>query len=179
MAATTWGSKYSDVVMLSKIGTVIHGVYDGYGRLDTELGELTIYEVMGEGAPDDAKLVLKRFYAGEKFDDLGPSFSDPGQGHFHDPVLVEAWFTKGGFTSYTAYCNAYKNDLNGSEDPLPNAPDKDYDVTIVGVVEKKIRVRAGTREQAEERARRVFTTTCTGEEKYSEECRSIVEVTKS
>jgi len=178
MASTAWGSEYSGVVMLSKIGTVIHGFYDGYGRLDTELGELTIYEAMGEGDPGDAKMVLKRFYAGEKFDDLGPSRNDPGQGHFHDLAFVMAWFTKGGFTSYAAYCNAYGNNLDGSEDPLP-ASDKDYDVTIVGVVVKKIRVRATSREQAKLAGHEAFDTTCDGEEEYSEDCRAVVEVTKS
>ena len=119
MASTSWGTDYSSVVMLSKDGSIVRGIYDGYGRLETELGEIAVYDKMGDGGKDDAKMVHSRFYKGEKFADLGPSHHEPGQGHFHVAARLKEWFAKGGFPSYKDYCRAFEAAMDGaSDDPV-------------------------------------------------------------
>ena len=53
------------------------------------------------------KLVSGKFYSGERFDALGRSGFDPGQGHFHDQDKIDGWYARGGFPSWADYRNAY------------------------------------------------------------------------
>ena len=106
MASTSWGEEYSKVVILGKSGSVVKGIYDGYGRAFTRDGmelELDDAEIMG----GDVKLVADRFYEGEKYEDLLASKSDPGQGHFHDEEKIQKWYNAGGFASWKEYVDAY------------------------------------------------------------------------
>jgi hypothetical protein len=93
------------VVVLFPNGDKVTGEYDGYGRVS---GVENIYPDIDEGR---LKWILKKFYNGEGFNDVGLSHHDPGQGHFHDiPKLKEA-FAKGGFKSYEDFLTWY-NDLS-------------------------------------------------------------------
>jgi hypothetical protein len=90
-----------EVVVLFDNGNWLYGEYDGYGRV---AGIENIYPDMDEGR---LKWVLKKFYNGEKFEDLGPSRNDPGQGHFHDQGPLEAAFAAGGFKTYQEFLGWY------------------------------------------------------------------------
>lgn len=106
MSAVSWGDDRAGVVVLSEDGVIFRGFYDGYGRVLSKEGmelELDDCDVLG-GA---VKLIAEKFYEGEGFGDLGPSGGDPGQGHFHDPDRVEAWYSSGGFPTLRDYWNAY------------------------------------------------------------------------
>ena len=106
MASTSWGDEYSKVVVLGASGSKFNGTYDGYGRVMTDDGaevELDDSDIM----TGRMKLVSKKFYNGERYDDLPPSKSDPGQGHFHDESKVEKWYAQGGFPTWKEYREAY------------------------------------------------------------------------
>ncbi len=109
MASTSWGDDYSKVVVLSSSGSIIRGIYDGYGRVLTPEGmevELEDSEILS----GKIKLVSEKFYNSEKFEDLSKSMSELGQGHFHNPETVESWYAKGGFSSWKEYRDAYNSD---------------------------------------------------------------------
>jgi hypothetical protein len=81
------GPRYHEVVVLQKGRKRFHGAYDGYGRVEGgDILELD-YTAVDKG---DTKLVLACFYEDERFEDLHPSWHDPGQGHFHDLESIEA-----------------------------------------------------------------------------------------
>lgn len=77
----------SEVVALYPNGDRIRGSYDGYGRV----GGREILDDMDR--PGGAKLVLAEFFANEKYDSLGTSNHEPGQGYFHDEAFINAMFT--------------------------------------------------------------------------------------
>jgi hypothetical protein len=106
MASTSWGEDYSRVVVLGEDGSIIRGVYDGYGRVFTKEGievEIEDESVM----KGRVKFVSASFYGGEKFSALSPSRPDPGQGHFHDEDKVSKWYSAGGFSTWDEYRMAY------------------------------------------------------------------------
>jgi hypothetical protein len=74
-----YGREFSKVVVVTP-KSVAYGEYDGYGTVLTDMGELEVLESVESGT---AKLVLERFYNGEKFAQLPVCKSDPGQGHFY------------------------------------------------------------------------------------------------
>lgn len=92
----------SKVVVLFRNGDKITGEYDGYGNV---AGIDNICDDMEDGR---IKWVLKKFYKGEKFEDLGPSRNDPGQGYFHDRGPLEEAYAAGGFKSYEDYLAWYQ-----------------------------------------------------------------------
>jgi len=92
------------VVVLTKDGDVFRGIYDGYGRVRLAGGG-TVEVANFIGAR--GKMVAARFYKGETFEQLGKSNHEPGQGCFHNQADVEAWYKKGGFPTYKAYCKAF------------------------------------------------------------------------
>lgn len=106
LASTSWGDEYSKVVVLGENGTVFRGVYDGYGRVDVD-GGMEVELDDGKILDGKVKLVASRFYDGEAFGEVGKSGADPGQGHFHDPTRIEAWYARGGFPSWGDFRNAY------------------------------------------------------------------------
>jgi len=99
-----------EVVALFQNGDKITGTYDGYGRLDISGGAGRIEYIFPAVNEGSVKLVLNKFYKPEEdtFESVERNEHDPGQGHFHDPKKVAAWYAKGGFKTYKAYCNAYK-----------------------------------------------------------------------
>jgi hypothetical protein len=76
----------SDVIVLFKNGDRISGRYDGYGRVDGfELVDL-----------DESRwrMVIRRYYNEETFDQLPQNKHDPGQGYFYsDEDLTELFKT--------------------------------------------------------------------------------------
>ena len=107
LASTSWDEKYSKVVVLDEDGSKLKGIYDGYGRVMGNIGEVELDYADVEGG--NVKLVLQKFYNGESFEALGKSHSDPGQGHFHDEEKIEAWYKQGGFKDYKDMILAYNS----------------------------------------------------------------------
>lgn len=108
LASTSWGTNnYSSVHLLGQDGSSVQGHYDGYGRIDMNNGE-SLEEIDERIQSGKWKLVLSQFYSGEKFDQLGNSRHDPGQGHFHDQHKIEQWYAQRGFPSYKDYLQAFK-----------------------------------------------------------------------
>lgn len=108
--STSWGfmPETYQVVMITK-GSRVFGEYGGYGRLDTDVGEV---QIDGQAVEDgEVKLVLKKFYDEKRdtFEKLGKNDWDPGQGHFHDEKKIKAWYAKGGFRSFKSYSAAYNS----------------------------------------------------------------------
>jgi hypothetical protein len=106
MASVSWGDEYAKVVVLGESGSFFKGVYDGYGRVLTPDGtevEMEDSKILS----GRLKLVLLKFYENERFEELGKSHSDPGQGHFHDEDLVDEWYSKRGFATWKEYRDAY------------------------------------------------------------------------
>lgn len=91
-----------EVVVLFSNGDRRTGEYDGYGRV---AGIENVYEPMADGK---IKWIIKKFYNDEKFEDLGPSHNDPGQGHFHDQGALEEAFARGGFKTYEEFLAWYE-----------------------------------------------------------------------
>jgi len=80
---TSWAFA-SKVVVLFKNGDRITGTYDGYGRIDEF--ELVDY-------PEERwRMVIKKFYDGETFDQLSMNKYDRGQGFFYSDEELEAEF---------------------------------------------------------------------------------------
>lgn len=76
----------SDVVVLFKNGDRISGRYDGYGRVDGfELVDL-----------DESRwrMVIRRYYNEETFDQLPQNKHDPGQGWFYDDADLDEFFNE-------------------------------------------------------------------------------------
>jgi hypothetical protein len=109
LASTSWPEKYSRVVVLDDEGNKFSGSYDGYGNLITRDGAEIELDPYGDSIlSGKTKLVLKKFYDGETFEDLGRSNTDPGQGHFHNEDAIELWYVRGGFSSYQEYLGAFR-----------------------------------------------------------------------
>lgn len=68
-------------VVLFPNGDKITGVYDGYGRI----GMIDLLEVTGP-----FKMVIRKYYNDEKYDDLRESENEPNQGYFwNDDELIQ------------------------------------------------------------------------------------------
>lgn len=107
LASTSWPEKYSRIIVLDEDGNKFAGSYDGYGNVFTQAGA----EIELDDSAIHAgrtKLILKSFYDGETFEDVGQSKHDPGQGHFHDEGKIELWYSRGGFPSHREYVEAYR-----------------------------------------------------------------------
>ena len=66
----------SDVVVLFENGDRISGTYDGYGRVNG-------FEIVD--VPEHRwRMVIKKYYNDEPFNQLKQNKNDPGQGFFYD-----------------------------------------------------------------------------------------------
>lgn len=100
MADTTgMGDDASEVVAVFKNGSIVRGVYDGYGCVDG-------LDLLDDW--DDIKFVLRKYYAGQPYDELGESYDDPGQGFFHDDEDIIAWHERGGFEGVKDFYEAHR-----------------------------------------------------------------------
>lgn len=74
----------SKVIVLFKNSDSMHGTYDGYGRIDgLELIDLP---------QDHWRMVIEKYYNGEKFDQLEKNPWDQGQGFFYSDEELEEIF---------------------------------------------------------------------------------------
>lgn len=80
---TPW-SFASDVIVLFEDGSHIVGSYDGYGRVDGF--ELVDYD------ESRWRMIIKKYYNGESFDQLPKNKHDPGQGWFYDDTDLQEIF---------------------------------------------------------------------------------------
>lgn len=109
LASTSWPEEYSRVVVLDEDGNKFSGSYDGYGNVITRDGSEIELDPYGDSIlSGKIKLVLKKFYDGETFQDLGRSNNDPGQGHFHDEGRIQLWYSRKGFPSHREFVEAYR-----------------------------------------------------------------------
>ena len=78
----------SDVVVLFSNGDRHTGRYDGYGRVETLKEDLELLE------QDSGhwRMVIRRYYAGETFDQLEPNRTDPWQGYFYSDLDLDRIF---------------------------------------------------------------------------------------
>lgn len=99
--------QFSEVVVLYPDGRKLEGTYDGYGRVD---GESICGEEYDHKLWEKVKFVLKRYYNGEKYEDLGKSGDELGQGHFMAEkfILYCATVQREGFKNYAAYKRSFK-----------------------------------------------------------------------
>lgn len=90
------------ITVLTPDGDVLHGHYDGYGRMDVDDGpsdygdvfdisELVEWEDEGEGVEQREPCVLHTccYSEGDTYEEVGQSRSDPAQGFFYGPDQVE------------------------------------------------------------------------------------------
>jgi hypothetical protein len=104
MADTTGlGDDASEVVVVFKNGSTLRGVYDGYGRVGGE-------DLLDDW--DNIKFVLRKYYAGQTYAELGKSHDDPGQGFFYDDETIVAWHEQGGFASFEEFVTAWREVSN-------------------------------------------------------------------
>lgn len=98
-----------EIVVLFPDGHTMTGFYDGYGRIDGE-------DIQPEGYDDEAwnaiKFVLRWAYKGEKFNDLGPSHDEMGQGHFMEDDFLDHCLAVKSFQSFGDYSKAFRTLAN-------------------------------------------------------------------
>lgn len=94
----------SEIVVLKPNGKTLRGSYDGYGR------------VQGENVCDNydtdwdrTKFVLAIAYAGEKYEEVGESGDELGQGHFMSDAFLDYCLQKKKFKSHREYEKAFRN----------------------------------------------------------------------
>lgn len=92
MTNDIYSKKFSRVTIIRK-GTKgpseETGIYDGYGRVRTEAGEVDVCDDVKNGT---IKLALTAFYKGQSFASLRANERDPGQGHFHSEASLKKMF---------------------------------------------------------------------------------------
>lgn len=93
----------SNVVALLPNGAIVEGSYDGYGRVDGK----DLREIDGKWIWNDVKFVLKIWYGGEKYDEIGPSYDERAQGWFMHDGFIKHCLKKGKFKSHDEYMKAF------------------------------------------------------------------------
>jgi hypothetical protein len=99
--------KLNHIVALLPTGEIYHGTYDGYGRIETADGVIDLNAKWSK-----VKLVLRVYYEGEQYDDLGPSKSELSQGYFADNKFIHFCLLQGPFKNHGAYVRAFKKHAN-------------------------------------------------------------------
>lgn len=91
------------VVALLPGGLRALGEYDGYGRV----GSVDLQQEW-----DKVKLVLAEYYEAERYEDLGPSGNELGQGYFMSRDFLHHCLRHGPFKNRAAYTRAFKKLAN-------------------------------------------------------------------
>ena len=94
----------SKIVVLFPNGKKMQGIYDGYGRVD---GKDLCPGGYNEEAWTEQKWVLASAYKGEKYDELGPSHDELGQGHFMADEFLDHCMKIESFKSPDEYEQAF------------------------------------------------------------------------
>ena len=89
----------SEIVVLYPDGRKVEGTYDGYGRVNGE----QLLEDCSSKEWDDLKFVVASKYDGERYEDLGESRNELGQGYFLSREFLALGISRGGFKSYAEY----------------------------------------------------------------------------
>jgi hypothetical protein len=95
--------KLNHVVALLPDGNIVSGSYDGYGR------------VAGIELRDDwpkVKMILKEYYNGEGYNDVGKSGDELAQGYFMDKKFIHYCLIHGPFKDRAEYVRAFKKHAN-------------------------------------------------------------------
>ena len=104
-------NQFKSVVALFPDGKKLVGDYDGYGRVG---GISVIDDDYTEKKWNAVKFVLQRHYNDEKYEELGKSGNELGQGYFMDNnfLLYCATVKRDGFKNYAQYKAAFKKYAN-------------------------------------------------------------------
>jgi hypothetical protein len=88
--------EYSDCYLVTPTNVYHESSYSGYGVF----GGVDVYELLGDGdrdkgifredKPFDIKIVLAKYYNGEKYDELPPSDDCEYQGYFYDDEYLKS-----------------------------------------------------------------------------------------
>jgi len=99
----------NNVVALLPDGRKFEGSYDGYGRVN---GEPLVESEDGEFIWPKVKFVLRDYYSGEAYGDLGNSGDEKAQGFFMDKAFLHYCIKHGAFKSRAEYIKAFKKYAN-------------------------------------------------------------------
>lgn len=103
--------RFHTIVALTPDGKVMEGIYDGYGRVNDE-------DILSETEREDwdnwekVKFVLRSSYQGEKYEDLGKSRDELGQGWFMDNQFLLFCAMREDFKNYAEYKKYFKKYAN-------------------------------------------------------------------
>jgi hypothetical protein len=99
----------NNVVALLPDGRKFEGSYDGYGRVG---GESLVENEDGGYLWDKVKFVLRDYYDGETYKELGRSNDEKAQGFFMDKAFLHYCIKHGAFKSRAEYTKAFKKYAN-------------------------------------------------------------------
>ena len=97
------------VVALMPDGRKFEGAYDGYGRVG---GKNVLEYDDGNFMWPKVKFVLREYYNGEKYEELGKSGDELAQGYFMDKKFLHYCLLKGPFKNRAEYTRAFKKHAN-------------------------------------------------------------------
>jgi hypothetical protein len=100
--------RFHTIVALTPDGNVLEGVYDGYGRVN----DVDILEDMNMDDWNKVKFVLRDSYKGEKYNELGKSRDELGQGWFMDTQFLLFCAMRDKFKDYAEYKKYFKKYAN-------------------------------------------------------------------
>jgi len=91
--------RLNQVVALLPDGRKIEGSYDGYGRV----GGVELHQDW-----DGVKFILREWYEGEGYEDVGKSGNELAQGYFMSKDFLHYCLLKGPFKNRAAYTRTFK-----------------------------------------------------------------------
>ena len=99
----------NNVVALLPDGTKLAGSYDGYGRV---AGKSLMGDDYDHALWQKTKFVLRDYYEGETYKELGKSNDERAQGYFMDKAFLHYCIKHGPFRSHAEYVRAFKKYAN-------------------------------------------------------------------
>ena len=97
------------VVALMPDGRKFEGSYDGYGRVG---GQNVLEYDDGNFVWPKVKFVLRDYYNGETYKELGKSNDEKAQGYFMDKAFLHYCIKNGPFKNRAEYTKAFKKYAN-------------------------------------------------------------------
>ena len=99
----------NNVVALMPDGRKFEGSYDGYGRVG---GQNVMEYDDGKFMWPKVKFVLRNYYDGETYEQLGNSGDEKAQGYFMDKAFLHYCIMHGPFKNRAQYTRAFKKYAN-------------------------------------------------------------------
>ena len=99
----------NNVVALLPDGTKLEGSYDGYGRV---AGKSLMGDDYDHALWQKTKFVLRDYYEGETYEQLGKSGDELAQGYFMDKAFLHYCIMHGPFKNRAQYTRAFKKYAN-------------------------------------------------------------------